>query len=423
MLLATVQVMAAVFALKLRLLVAGEVQRIADLTGATSTAAFLSHLTLVRREDASAEVRLANDLDRRFPLLGEALAKGLMSPEQLKVCISALRKLPKDLSDDQREACQRFLIDAAQRLSPPQLKAVGRKLWEVIDPEGAEKKEGKALEDEEELARAKAYFRSWSNGDGTTGFRGKLPDVQAAILIKAIQAFAAPRRRSNPNVPTSQPDDVRHPESGTGADDPCARDAGSDDPCVGDPEVDDLDDGESPEEKQTGKVVPYPVKLGHGLMDLVERIPADLLPGSGGVNASVVVTMTLQQLHDGLGVASLDTGTDISAAQARRLACEAGIIPAVLGGSSEVLDLGRARRLYTRAQRVAMGIRDQTCAAEGCSRPTSWCAAHHKIPWSHGGRTDLEDGALLCEYHHGLAHSSRWTATWHGHRVRFRRAA
>jgi len=89
----------------------------------------------------------------------------------------------------------------------------------------------------------------------------------------------------------------------------------------------------------------------------------------------------------------------------RRLACGAGIIPAVLGGPSAVLDLGREQRLFSRAQRVAMVLRDQGCRAEGCDRPPSWTEAHHLTkPWAEGGRTDLKDGILLCGHHHRLAH-------------------
>ena len=106
--------------------------------------------------------------------------------------------------------------------------------------------------------------------------------------------------------------------------------------------------------------------------------------------------MDLDALMSGLGVATTSTGDRITAAEARRLACTAKLIPAVLGGKSEVLDLGRAKRLYDTAQRRAMGLRDGGCRAEGCDIPAAWCEAHHLIPWSKGGKTDLADGLLLC---------------------------
>ena len=103
----------------------------------------------------------------------------------------------------------------------------------------------------------------------------------------------------------------------------------------------------------------------------------------------------------------------ISAAEARRLACTARIIPAVLGGKSEILDVGRGQRLFTKAQRRALLLRDKTCRAEGCDIPGAWCEAHHLVPWSQGGSTDLKDGALLCSKHHHRAHDSTYDMTRH----------
>jgi hypothetical protein len=118
--------------------------------------------------------------------------------------------------------------------------------------------------------------------------------------------------------------------------------------------------------------------------------------------------MDLDALLSGLGVATTSTGDRITAAEVRRLACTAKLVPAVLGGKSEVLDLGRANRLYNTAQRKAMGLRDGGCRAEGCEIPAAWCEAHHLIPWSKGGKTDLADGVLLCSHHHHRAHVDRY---------------
>jgi hypothetical protein len=74
------------------------------------------------------------------------------------------------------------------------------------------------------------------------------------------------------------------------------------------------------------------------------------------------------------------------------------------------LDLGREARLFTKAQRIALTLRDQGCRAEGCDRPPSWTEAHHLTkPWSQGGKTNLADGILLCGHHHRLAHHPDYT--------------
>jgi hypothetical protein len=102
----------------------------------------------------------------------------------------------------------------------------------------------------------------------------------------------------------------------------------------------------------------------------------------------------------------------ITAAEARRLACNAGIIPMVLGGDSVPLDLGRERRLYTRYQRLALAHRHHGCAADGCDRPPAWVEIHHKTPWRHTHRTELDDGIPLCPPHHHMAdHPEHWNIT------------
>jgi hypothetical protein len=154
--------------------------------------------------------------------------------------------------------------------------------------------------------------------------------------------------------------------------------------------------------------VPYSTRLGHAFCSLLEHLDPTKLPVHGGTATTVVVTMDLDALRSGLGVATTSTGDRITAAETRRLACTAKLVPAVLGGKSEVLDLGRAKRLYNTAQRKAMGIRDGGCRAEGCEIPAAWCEAHHLIPWSKGGKTDLADGVLLCSHHHHRAHDDRY---------------
>ena len=153
--------------------------------------------------------------------------------------------------------------------------------------------------------------------------------------------------------------------------------------------------------------LPTPVRHGIALIQLIEAMPASALPRAGGCGATIVVTMTLDQLLAGLdeaGVCTLDTGGSVSAAEARRLACAAGIVPAVSGGRSQVLDVGRRRRLHSEAMRLAMGIRDGGCTAQGCDAPPGFCQAHHDISWSRGGPTDVAHGRLLCGHHHRRLH-------------------
>jgi hypothetical protein len=106
-------------------------------------------------------------------------------------------------------------------------------------------------------------------------------------------------------------------------------------------------------------------------------------------------------------VCTLDTGGRISAAEGRRLACAAGIIPMVLGGRVRS-STWAASAGCTEAMRLAMGVGDKGCTADGCETPSGLCHAHHDIPWSGGGHTNVETGRLLCPHHHRRVHDSRY---------------
>ncbi len=148
--------------------------------------------------------------------------------------------------------------------------------------------------------------------------------------------------------------------------------------------------------------VDWAQRYGAAFVELLEHLPTDRL--SGKVAATVVVTIDHDRLRESLGAAHLDTGHDLSASETRRVACSAGLLPAVLGGSSLPLDLGRSHRFFTEAQRVALATTYDECAAEGCDRPYAWSELHHEDPWSRGGQTNLDLAVPLCRFHHRRAH-------------------
>jgi len=167
---------------------------------------------------------------------------------------------------------------------------------------------------------------------------------------------------------------------------------------------------------------PSAQKMGAAFVELIETYPRDTAPRAGGVSGTFIVTTTLEHLTHDLGDATLDDGTEISADQARRLACTARIIPVVLGGHGEVLDVGRGRRFYSGAQVYALHLRDGGCTARGCDWPPGLCHAHHHTRWTDGGRTDLNNGRLLCPHHHARAHDPTYKVTTHpDHQVTFHR--
>jgi hypothetical protein len=143
---------------------------------------------------------------------------------------------------------------------------------------------------------------------------------------------------------------------------------------------------------------------GLAFCELLEHLPTDHLHPRAA--ATLVVTVRDEVLRGSLAAAGLDTGESISSGEARRLACGAGILPAVLGGGSVPLDLGRLRRLFSDHQRIGVGLTHRTCAADGCERPFAWCELHHRRPWASRGRTDLADAIPLCHFHHQRIHDT-----------------
>jgi len=140
-----------------------------------------------------------------------------------------------------------------------------------------------------------------------------------------------------------------------------------------------------------------------GLTDLVRmlELAGVSVPGCGSTGAFGTV------------VGSTAAGTILDAGTLRRLACDADVIPVVLGTAGEVLDVGRAARLFTKGQRRALTHRDGGCTWPGCDSPAAWSRAHHVVHWVDGGRSDLGNAALLCQRHHTHVHDRRLIATVH----------
>src|SRR5690606_29948669 len=106
-------------------------------------------------------------------------------------------------------------------------------------------------------------------------------------------------------------------------------------------------------------------------------------------------------------IGSAADGTLLSPEIVRRMSCHADLIRVVLGSDGEVLDLGRTVRLFTRPQRRAIWRRDRTCTFPGCQAPGAWAKVHHVHHWADGGRSDIDNAALLCQRHHTYVHDKR----------------
>lgn len=251
------------------------------------------------------------------------------------------------------------LTEQAARLRPEELSRLVRHHAEQIRPP----------RDEDRLDRGRREARGlWftqPDATGMVGLRGTLDPEGAAVLKAAIDPLAAP--------------------------------------C---PEVDERGRTVSADTRSPAR------RRLEGLLTIVQRGVASAEGVPTTDKAKVVVLIDLDTLVGQVrGTGTTLTGDVLSPGVVRRMACDAEIIPMVLGSDSEPLDVGRSRRLFTRGQRLLLTARDGGCTYPGCTVPPAWCDAHHVVPWHRGGRTGADNGALLCQRHHTVVHERDLTAT------------
>ena len=323
--------------------------------GATSTVAWLRDLLRITAADANRMVTLGQIIDHR-PGIATAVESGRVNPAQALAIGHVLGDVPREdpIVVDKVEA---LLVDHANQFEPAILRRLGERVLAHINPDLADARLRDRLEREQRHAQQRRGFTLSADGLGGIRLTGILDTEGAAIIDAAIGPLTTPTRDANgPDLRT-----------------PAARRADA-------------------------------------LIDVCQLAlrTADL-PASGGQAAQVVVTLDLEALQRDVAIGQLDTGAQLTPEATRRIACDAGIIPAILNGAAVPIDLGRTRRPYTGAARTAILLRDRGCAFPGCERPPRWTDIHHIKFWADGGRTDRDNGVALCRHHHRLIHHNDWT--------------
>ena len=350
---------------------------------ATSTPAWFRGATVTPASVAVRTVKDATALEERYATSGAALRAGRIDADQAHEIIRALDKLPDDLDPELLVEAEAHLLHLAAIHPSDELRRLGQHLHEVIDPDAAEALLAQQLAKDEQAAddATTLWLRTNEKGTAFGGFMSAFHGTQLAAILDMY---------ANPN----RPDAASGTTDATG---------------------DGVNDGES--------AVPTVFEsrdraYGRAFIELLESIPADILPSQGGTSIANVVTIPLDTLMGGLAPGLLENGLQISPGEARRLAARHGAIPSVLGGASVVLDLGTRSRLFTPSQRLALRVQHPTCTAEGCHIPAAWCQAHHKQPWQpripgqRRGPTDLANGTLLCGRHHRLVDNPYYATSY-----------
>ncbi|MBG6065107.1 HNH endonuclease signature motif containing protein [Micromonospora ureilytica] len=321
--------------------------------GASSTAVWLRERLRLTIPAARRLVDDATALDTGKPGIRQALADGHITLDQARVIADTVTTVQTTAGTEAADKAVSLLTDWAGQFDPTQLRKLGTRILDHVAPDIADAAAQAALDAEARRATRDRHLTLSEQTDGRLRLTGTLDTETAGLLRAAIDPLTAP----------SGPDDTRSP--GQRRHDALA------------------------------EVCRLALRTGD-------------LPDSGGDPAQIVVTTSYDGLTRQLSTGALDIGLELTPETVRRLACDATILPTVLGGTGQVLDVGRQRRLITGPLRRALVLRDRGCAFPGCDRPPRWCHAHHIHHWADGGTTSLANAVLLCGHHHRHVHQSDW---------------
>ena len=306
---------------------------------------------------AAAMVRLTERLrshERRQ--LREAVLTGRVGVRNAAVCLQEMDRLTPRLCAEAVPAVWDALIQLGSQFGPREIRAVRPRL---LAEYGAD---GELQYEQDGAARNTALSQPHDAGDGTFEYRLRLDAEGKTVLEAALGPLAAPRPADG--VPDARGSDRRRSDA---------------------------------------------------LIEIVRRAVACPEGVPTTAKAQVFLRVDLDDLirktRCATTIGSADAGTVLAPETLRRMACDAGVLPVVMGGPSHLLDLGRASRLFTPAQVRALWLRDGSCTIPGCGTPAQWADAHHIRHWADGGPSDLGNATLLCGYHHRWVHDHRLAAT------------
>jgi hypothetical protein len=314
--------------------------------GAASMVAYLRNLSGETNPWCSERIQLGRALVDEMPTVSAAWQAGEIGLTHASVIRKALSRLEADLAAEIEKA----LAEAAPHITPGQLADLAEVVKAAAAPEDAEERAAKH--------RANQKLNISRTFDGQYRLDAWLDTEAGAEISAAIDAFT---RKKDPNLSI--------------VDDPIG--------------------------KRRAEALRQMARFA---MDHAESCNSNPAP-----RHSLIVAMTYEALATGIGSADIQGHGPITASAARRLACEYGIIPAVLGTQSDILDLGVPNRLATAKQRFHLALRDGGCLFPGCDRPASGCEAHHRRHHIDGGPTAEHNLELFCPFHHVQVHEGGWT--------------
>jgi hypothetical protein len=310
----------------------------------TSTAVFLRDQHRLGIGEARRRVALAHACGARsgfsgeprparLPALAAAITAGVVSAEQAGVVLAVMNAVPGPLSAADREVVEAQLVQAATISDPARLARFGTAVLDRVDPDGA-------LRDYHYAHAHRHLTVTAHRGRAGGTIRGEL----SVELLEKFQTIFDALAKPTPAIPDAQ-------------------DAGQ-------------EPGQDP-----GQAIPDQREPGARRHDAVRdafdiALNGDQLPASGGTPATVVIHLSAEQYQHQTGLAVTDHGNRIPVPDALRMADNAAIYALVNDARNVPLTLGRAARLASPGQTIALAARDRGCTFPGCDRPPAWCQRH-----------------------------------------------
>lgn len=346
------------------------------------------------------------DLPARHPVLAAALSAAAVPSRSATLISIALDQVRHHADPDTAGQMEHSLTRTALESDPDFVHRMAKRWVDAIDQDGTEPSE------EELRHRQGAFIRTPRHGLHHLEIFATAEQIET--LATAMNTAANPRLQHHTGTGTGT--------GGEGAQGPDSGDTG--------PGGDSNSDGAHPGLDRRSR----PQKLLDGLVGACSiALATGELPANGGLRPQVMVTIDYQDLLNRLqhhtpgtpnpgtpnpGAANARPGTGtatfhgpIHPTAIRKIACDADIIPVLLGSEGRVLDIGRTTRIFPPHIRKAIIARDQGCAFPDCTIPAPWCEAHHITYWTNEGTTSTDNGTLLCSHHHHVIHKEHWTIT------------
>ena len=365
--------------------------------GASSGVDLITRLTRVSAREANRRVRLGDNVVPRlagtsmlppyYPAVADALTTGDLGVDAAENIVTALDKVAARVAPDDLGAAERTLVANATgaiteetRGLPGEGVAFPADLvrglatqWQAhLDPDGTAPTEP--------VAEARSTVGFGLFRDGLYTLRGGVTPEFRGILNGLFDTYLS--AHAAPAFPTAEEQALM--ESGQ---------------MIPGAEAAALGDDRTGGEKRADIL--------RGVLEAATRDPGT--PSMGGASPTVMIHVNQADLAAGRGVGWADgVEAPISMKSVVQALCAGGFQEIVLGEGNDVLTLSTEKRFFNRAQRRAIAARDGGCTIPGCEVPAAWCEVHHVIPWYRGGKTDIDNGVLLCWYHHHSIDTSGW---------------